>query len=90
MLQRLPLSWNEYKPFAVLDARAWFGYNAYLRPSGGMADAVVSKTSVQTTCEFDSRHGHHAVRKTSPLGGLAECMVPEARVELARLLDRGF
>ncbi len=27
-------------------------------PSGGMADAVVSKTSVFVTCEFDSRLGH--------------------------------
>ncbi len=42
-----------------------FGYNPVLRPSGGMADAVVSKTSVQKTCEFESHLGHHSKGKDS-------------------------
>ena len=35
-----------------------------MRPSGGMADAAVSKT-VGKPCEFDSRLGHHS-RKERP------------------------
>jgi hypothetical protein len=45
-----------------------FRYNTQLRPSGGMADAAVSKT-VGKPCEFDSRLGHHPQTKDPRIRG---------------------
>ena len=61
--------------YVSTDEIAGFRYNPVLRPSGGTADAAVSKTAIHWMCEFESHLGHQSFQALQEIAGLFFCLV---------------